>query len=227
MKKSIFTASLIALTAVFTFSMASCSSGGKSLNNAEALKEYLDKQPANSPDKPIKVSISANIPMLPKIAAVLRDAGKYVRLNLSGDALTTIPDKAFYDENTDRGCEVLVSVTIPNSVTSIGDWAFCDCTKLTGVIIPNSVTRIEQFAFHHCTSLTNVTIPDSVTSIGSAAFFGCESLTSVTFQGVIASSNFGGSYSPFPGDLQDKYFTKDGGPGTYKRFAGGETWKKQ
>ena len=70
--------------------------------------------------------------------------------------------------------------TIPNSVTSIGEYAFYDCISLTSVTIPDSVTIIGDFAFFYCTSLTSVTIPDSVTSIGYKAFCSCESLTSVT-----------------------------------------------
>ena len=62
-------------------------------------------------------------------------------------------------------------VTIPDSVTSIGEYAFTGCTSLTSVTIPDSVTRIGDWAFNNCASLTSVTIPDSVTSIGSRAFY--------------------------------------------------------
>ena len=71
------------------------------------------------------------------------------------------------------------SVTIPDSVTSIGSSAFGDCTSLTSITIPNSVTSIGKSAFYYCTSLTSVTIGNSVTSIGMAAFAHCTSLTSV------------------------------------------------
>ena len=71
-------------------------------------------------------------------------------------------------------------VVIPNSVTSIGEYAFYDCESLTSVTIPNSVTSIDSSAFYNCKSLTSVTIPDSVTSIGYRAFGGCTSLTSIT-----------------------------------------------
>ena len=80
---------------------------------------------------------------------------------------------AFYN------CSMLTSITIPNSVTSIGDRAFSGCTGLTGIVIPNGVTSIGSFAFCDCTGLTNVTIPGSVISIGSSAFSGCTGLTSV------------------------------------------------
>ena len=71
------------------------------------------------------------------------------------------------------------NLTIPDSVTSIGNYAFLDCTGLTSVTIPDSVTSIGYRAFAYCRGLTSVTIPDSVTNIGNYAFYGCTSLTSV------------------------------------------------
>ena len=76
---------------------------------------------------------------------------------------------------------------IPNSVTSIGVWAFGNSTSLTSISIPDSVTSIGVCAFECCTSLTSVTIPDSVTSIGNSAFSGCTSLTSVTIGNSVTS----------------------------------------
>ncbi len=73
-----------------------------------------------------------------------------------------------------------MSVTIPNSVTSIGDLAFSRCSGLTSVTIPNSVTSIGNYAFYGCSGLTSVTIPNSVTSIGDKAFWYCSGLSSVT-----------------------------------------------
>ena len=71
------------------------------------------------------------------------------------------------------------SYAIPNSVTSIGDYAFSGCSSLTSVTIPDSVTSIGDDAFSDCESLTSVTIPDSVTSIGNCAFASCTSLTGI------------------------------------------------
>ena len=75
--------------------------------------------------------------------------------------------------------EAKTSVTIPNSVTSIGDYAFAGCRGLTSVTIPNSVTSIGDYAFY-VSGLTSVTIGNGVTSIGDRAFMFCSSLTSVT-----------------------------------------------
>ena len=72
--------------------------------------------------------------------------------------------------------------TIPSSVTSIGDYAFDECTGLTSITIPNSVTSIGSAAFTECTGLTSITIPSSVTSIDSSAFYMRTGLTSVTFE---------------------------------------------
>ncbi|MEE1272022.1 MAG: leucine-rich repeat domain-containing protein [Bacteroidales bacterium] len=85
-----------------------------------------------------------------------------------------------YCDNVFSFCRSLTSVTIPNSVTSIGDYTFAGCRSLTSVTIPNSVTSIGDDAFRFCRSLTSVDIPNSVTYIGEWAFYSCSSLTSVT-----------------------------------------------
>jgi hypothetical protein len=73
----------------------------------------------------------------------------------------------------------LTSITIPNSVTTIGDYAFSVCISLTSITIPNSVTTIGNGAFQSCISLTSITIPNSVTTIGGGAFESCSGLTSI------------------------------------------------
>ena len=90
-----------------------------------------------------------------------------------GNSVTSIGYGAF------GNCSGLTSVTIPNSVTSIGDGAFEHCTGLTSVTIPNSVTSIGYWAFCDCSGLTSVIIPNSVTSIGDEAFRGCSGLTRI------------------------------------------------
>ena len=78
------------------------------------------------------------------------------------------------------GCTSLTSITIPNSVTRIGEGAFRGCTSLKRITIGNGVTSIGDSAFYNCTSLKRITIPDSVTSIDDRAFSGCTSLISTT-----------------------------------------------
>jgi len=130
--------------------------------------------------------------------------------------------------DTFQNCKKLTSVTLSNKLTVIGRGAFDGCTSLTSITIPNSVKEIQPIAFRD-SGLTSVTIPRSVESIDNDAFW-CNNLTSVTFEGRISRDKFGGyayNTEPFPGDLRDLYFSRDGGPGTYVRFAGGKSWKKQ
>ena len=87
------------------------------------------------------------------------------------DSVTSIGDFAF------SGCESLTSVTIPDSVTSIGFRAFSGCESLTSVTIPDSVTSIGAEAFRKCKNLTSIEIPDNVTNIGSLAFEKCWGLS--------------------------------------------------
>ena len=82
--------------------------------------------------------------------------------------------------NTFGDCKALTSVTIPNSVRTIGAYAFYNCRALTSVTIPNSVRTIGAYAFEYCSTLTSVTIPNSVTIIEWSTFKDCSALTSVT-----------------------------------------------
>ncbi len=90
------------------------------------------------------------------------------------NTVTSIGNYAFYE------CSNLTSMVIPNSVTSIGGSAFSGCSGLTSIEIPNSVTSIGTDAFGNCSGLTSVEIPNSVTKIGCGAFSECCGLTSVT-----------------------------------------------
>ena len=97
------------------------------------------------------------------------------------------------NHGTFESCNGLTSVTIPNSVTSIGNYAFYYCSGLTSVIIPNSVTSIGSNAFDGCSGLTSVNIPNSVINIGWSAFRGCSNLATVDFNADSCIS-MGGDY---------------------------------
>ncbi len=92
------------------------------------------------------------------------------------NSVTSIGNYAFYNATS------LTSVNIPNSVTSIGNSAFYNATSLTSVDIPNSVTSIGNYAFSN-TALTSVNIPASVQGIGNSAFANASSLTTVRYNG--------------------------------------------
>ena len=98
-----------------------------------------------------------------------------------GNSVTSIGNEAFY------GCSGLTSLTIPNSVTSIGNKAFFECRGLASLTIGSSVTSIGNEAFKRCSGLTSLTIGNSVTSIGDSAFYGCSGLTSVTIPNSVTS----------------------------------------
>ena len=91
------------------------------------------------------------------------------------------------------GCK---NTTIPNSVTSLGDYCFLGCTGLTSITIPNSVTSLGVWCFRDCTGLTSITIPNSVTSLGDYCFSGCTGLTNIKMKSSTPPST---SYGPFSG----------------------------
>ncbi len=99
---------------------------------------------------------------------------------VAGCSTTVIPDSVTKIGNDAFcGCENMTSIQIPDSVTEIGKRAFCKCKGLLSIIIPNSVTKIGNDAFCGCERLTSIEIPNSVTEIGNYVFCGCEKLTSI------------------------------------------------
>ena len=90
------------------------------------------------------------------------------------DSVTTIGTFAFFK------CVSLTDINISNNVIAIGRGAFRNCESLTNITIPNSVTTIEVELFQECASLYSITIPDSVTKIEGTAFYLCKSLTNIT-----------------------------------------------
>ena len=83
------------------------------------------------------------------------------------------------------GCDGLLSVVIPNTVTTIDDYAFFDCIYMTSVTIGTGVTTIGWQAFSYCSSLNSIFIPANVTNMNSNSFHGCGGLTSIS----VASGN--------------------------------------
>ena len=99
----------------------------------------------------------------------ITDVEVIIPLIYNGKPVTVIGDNAFCESD-------IISIIITNSVVSIGDYAFWNCSKLTSVVIGDNLTSIGNGAFSGCSSLQNITIGSSVTSIGSNAFYNCTSL---------------------------------------------------
>ena len=98
-----------------------------------------------------------------------------------GDSVMSIGNYAFYN------CSSLTSITISNSVTNIGHFAFGDCSGLNSITIPNNVTTIGGSAFNSCSGLTSFTISNSVTNIANFTFQDCSALTSITIPNNVKS----------------------------------------
>ena len=106
--------------------------------------------------------------------------GKLTGVKLNGATAVTIPSTVTsIGDEVFRDCKGLASVKIPKGVKSIGRLAFSDCSGLTSVTLPSSVTSIGDWAFYGCSGLKSLTIPSSVKSIGAYAFYSCGYLDKV------------------------------------------------
>ena len=97
------------------------------------------------------------------------------------NTITEIGEMAFCSQ------EKLKRINIPSTVSSIGNYAFCYCYGLESITIPNSVTSIGEHVFGECSSLESITIPNNVTSIGDYAFSSCSGLESITIPNSVTS----------------------------------------
>ncbi len=94
--------------------------------------------------------------------------------------------------------EKAINLIIPNSVTSIGNYTFYNCSSMTSITIPNFVTSIGESALYGCSGLTSLIIPNSVTSIDASAFQGCRKMSSVVLSNelkLIKANTFNGCTS--------------------------------
>lgn len=104
---------------------------------------------------------------------------------------TTIPATIMKIGDSSFSSTHITSISIPNSVTSIGDYAFSSCEYLSLITFPNSVTHIGDNAFSYCNQLKSITFPNSITSIGYYAFKNCYRLESVFIPSSLTEIGFG------------------------------------
>ncbi|MBR4226131.1 MAG: leucine-rich repeat domain-containing protein, partial [Candidatus Methanomethylophilaceae archaeon] len=124
----------------------------------------------NIPSSVVEIGVSA----FSGCTSLDRFSGTYV--GISSDGVLLRNEKVLVSCAAGPGA---TSAVIPNSTTSIGSYAFYNCSFLSSVTIPSNVKTIGVSAFEGCTSLSSVMIPSSVTSVKSGAFFGCSSLEAI------------------------------------------------
>ena len=120
------------------------------------------------------------------------DSEIVVPAKYKGKPVTSIGNSAFYRSllagfYSGVDYPTITSITLPDTITKIGDSAFAECTGLTSLEIPASVTEIGQGAFYGCSNLVSVNIPDGITTIGDGMFNGCYALASISIPDSVTS----------------------------------------
>ena len=122
--------------------------------------------------------------------------------------------------------ELVTNLVIPDSVTSIGSYAFYGCSGLTSITIPDSVISIGDEAFSGCSGIDSITIPDSVTSIGSGTFSGCSGLEEMTIPFVGRSRKTASDTYQYPFGYFFGTGSYEGGTATTQYYYGYSTTSK-
>ncbi len=94
--------------------------------------------------------------------------------------VVAIGDKAFY------GCDSLVKIVLPDTVTNIKSGAFWGCSSLTDILLPNTIDVLPQGLFAKCSSLKEFVVPQGITAVGYGLFYDCTSLEKVSFPASVA-----------------------------------------
>ena len=136
-----------------------------------------------SDQSPYYASINGNLYSKDKKTLVQYAVGKKDTFFSIPENVTSIGDYAF------SSCNSLTNIIIPEGVTSIGNSAFSNCRALTSITIPEGVTSIGDSVFLYCSNLADVIIPRSMMSIGNAALYQCDSLNTVYYGGMESEWN--------------------------------------
>ena len=119
-------------------------------------------------------------------------------ISILNKTITNIPDVYLYNFTSIGSyaffqCTNLALTSLPEGITSIGSYAFFQCTNLALTSLPEGIIRIGDSTFYRCTNLALTSLPESITNIGNAAFYRCTNLRTITFKGTptsIVSSAF-------------------------------------
>lgn len=149
----------------------------------------FDLQMADIPDASTFTTLSFTYDTTAKTASVRANSNnkptgdleipRFVKYNDVVYAITSIPIGARHSKGAFYGCSGLISVSIPEGVTIIGNYAFYGCSGLTSINITEGVKILGDSVFRGCYELTSINIPSSVTSLGNYAFYQCAGLTSI------------------------------------------------
>ena len=197
--KTLKVSKIAAIALALTLALAACgwfenddNKNSATFTSTSDFSKWLDEKPDNTPDNPyrVKLNIKDRTSVDRYDLGLFRNSKKYVFLDFSGSTFTKLSSgviAAF------EGCNNLVGIILPNTVTSIergglGEGSFERCTNLTSVTLPTNpgFTSIVSSTFSGCTKLDGIIIPHSVTSIGSSAFYKT-GLTSITIPNSVTS----------------------------------------
>lgn len=137
-----------------------------------AIKEALIKSFDKNGDGELSYGEAASVKSIEGVFGTMKTYTSFEEFQYF-TGITSIPQSMF------EGWQI-VSITLPESLTSIGKSAFKACTKLSSLVIPENINAIQSNTFRECFSLQSIVIPKTVSSIGSYAFFDCSSLSSIT-----------------------------------------------
>ena len=150
---------------------AVCQSCGNAFIVQEAINHFHTHNTTNIKDSVVHIHEDKNKGFYIEVGVLKKYNGAEVDVVIP-DSVIAIGDKVFESLP-------ITSVTMPNSVTSIGRYAFDKCSSLASVTMSNSLASIGEFAFQECTNLESIVIPNSVTRIDKYAFGGCSKLINV------------------------------------------------
>ena len=137
-------------------------------------------EPGKGPDPNMYTNMYKSCLVLPFGSLTTVDAARGLEKCRALESITLPDSVTSIGSNIFRDCKFMNALTLPKNLTSIGDDAFHQCTGLVSVTFPDTLTSIGAEAFRACSGIKTLSLPNGLTSIGDCAFYDCSSLTSLT-----------------------------------------------